>query len=341
MMCRMAIACSLVVLLGTLPACGQKGVGTAKFEFLVVDENGKPVPNARIGAGGWTGARKDPHAKVFTNKKGEAAFKIKTPIDVSGRATKDGYYETVFAHILPDTGKVEFGRWKPWPIEKTLVLKRKRDPIPMYTRHVWAFVPVLNKPVGFDLEKGDWVAPHGSGMHSDFVFSVASTFRNGRDFHVKMDLGFSNDLDGVQFQEVPTRNERPFGSGLLSKHEAPLDGYRTPGTLQGMRSPDGKKHENVRRNEGVVGYFRIRTKTDPNGKVVSALYGKLYGEIFYDFATEEIIRGDNPMKALVVFTYYLNVDGGRNVEFDPERNLLPGKPQRHCPRFSSTTVTAP
>jgi len=54
---------------------------------------------------------------------------------------------------------------------------------------------------------------------------------------------------------------------------------------------------------------------DKDGKVVKALYGKIYGD-FFDMV------------------YYLNPDGTRNIEYDPKRNLF--KPAKHDePEFRS------
>src|SRR5204863_9024831 len=51
-------------------------------------------------------------------------------------------------------------------------------------------------------------------------------------------------------------------------------------------------------------FFRIRTSVHASGKIVSANYGKIYGD-FMDF------------------TYYLNpTPNDRNIEFDPKRNLF-------------------
>jgi hypothetical protein len=46
--------------------------------------------------------------------------------------------------------------------------------------------------------------------------------------------------------------------------------------------------------------------TNAQGEVVSAFYGKIYRDI-----------------GRYHFTYCLNPDGTRNVEFDPRRNLFP------------------
>jgi hypothetical protein len=53
-------------------------------------------------------------------------------------------------------------------------------------------------------------------------------------------------------------------------------------------------------------YFRVRTALDHQGNVVSAQYGKIYGD-------------------LAQFRYYLNpTPNDRNIEFDPKQNLVGG-----------------
>ena len=65
-------------------------------------------------------------------------------------------------------------------------------------------------------------------------------------------------------------------------------------------------------------FFRVRTKKDDQGKIVSALYGKIYGDINFDFFSP---------KTIVAFTYYLNPElNSRNMEFDPKQNLFKNLP---------------
>ena len=53
-------------------------------------------------------------------------------------------------------------------------------------------------------------------------------------------------------------------------------------------------------------FFRVRTAKDHEGNIVSAHYGKIYGDFMQ-------------------FTYYLNpTPNDRNIEFDPKQNLLGG-----------------
>jgi len=91
------------------------------------------------------------------------------------------------------------------------------------------------------------------------------------------------------------------GSELRSDYEAPAQGYQPAVTLvqtviENKMTDDAKRDRNY--------YLRVRTKLDENGNIISANYGKIYG----DFMT---------------IIYYFNpTPNDRNVEFDPSRNLL-------------------
>ena len=62
-------------------------------------------------------------------------------------------------------------------------------------------------------------------------------------------------------------------------------------------------------------FFKVRTKKDEKGNIVSALYGKIYGGVNYG-----IFRCPT---AFLYFTYYLNPNpNSLNMEFDPKKNLF-------------------
>jgi len=67
-------------------------------------------------------------------------------------------------------------------------------------------------------------------------------------------------------------------------------------------------------------YFRTRTVTDAAGNIISAHYGKIYGDFQFNAARKD--WGYLSTLALVT-TYFNPTSNDRNVEFDPKRNLLP------------------
>ena len=128
-------------------------------------------------------------------------------------------------------------------------------------------------------------------------------------FDHSLTVSFSNDGDGIQSVYRAKRT----GSMLRLSREAPVDGYH-PELLKEVyqREPNAPPHSDVREDQNY--FFRIRTEKDEDGNIVSALYGKIYG----DFEGFE--------HGTLRFTYYLNpTSNDRNLEFDPDRNLFFGE----------------
>ena len=76
-------------------------------------------------------------------------------------------------------------------------------------------------------------------------------------------------------------------------------------------------YSNSLRPNPVPGYFiRVRSVLDENGKLKSALYGKITDNF-------KFFAGTKAPHAGLGFTYYLNpTPNDRNVEFDPQKNLM-------------------
>ena len=103
------------------------------------------------------------------------------------------------------------------------------------------------------------------------------------------------------------------------KHES----AKTPGKLIKEMIAAIKKDKSVKyftsSNPDRNFAFRIRTKKDKNGKIVSAYYGKIYGdiEIKKPYTVEVSVAAPS-------FMYYLNPKPlDRNLEWDMKTNLCP------------------
>jgi len=184
----------------------------------------------------------------------------------------------------------------PWNPTIELRLKKIRNPIPMFAMklsdkrfpeefRVEVFDrendrffegPAETFTVAWDMEKGDWVQPHGKGEIADFIFTV---HREERKAYVNKDspwhrthlscgatveISFSNDGDGLIPYPVPEEDRH---GGPLLPYEAPEDGY---GPWQ--KRPDGCPPADMNH------FFRVRTIKDQTGKIISAHYGKIYGD---------------------------------------------------------------
>jgi len=218
--------------------------------------------------------------------------------DISFEAKTDGYYEIwqqVNLQSPYDPAK--------WNIEKTLVLKKIFKPIAMYAKKysMALKLPEYGKPIAYDLEIGDWIGPYGNGINKDIIFQKDYSDKGADGYYSKVTISFPKNGDGIQIYDVPDTEK---GSALRSPHEAPLNGYqpeitREVSALKGL--PSKFEYDPNR-----IYFFRVRTSLDHNGNVVSAHYGKIYGDFMQ-------------------FTYYLNpTPNDRNIEFDPKQNLLGG-----------------
>ncbi|MFA5189161.1 MAG: hypothetical protein WC740_00465 [Verrucomicrobiia bacterium] len=302
----LSIHLSCILCVGVLAELPQAAV-----TIKIVDEDEQSVPGAMTGAAYNDSSSKSMVnlVKGLTDSSGLFLATAKTEGFVSYGATKEGYYKSVGEQGFSD---VRGNRWQPWNPVIELVLKRIINPVPMYARRAIIELPRLDTEAGFDLEAADWVKPWGNGIQRDFVFRLTKRFASRNDYEAKLQLSFSHEGDGVQNVYVANN----CGSELRLPRNAPPDGYeavwdRTDACPNTVR---------VRPDQNY--FFRVRTEMT-DGKVHKALYGKIHGEIRFDVI--------NSKTAIIIFTYYLNPDGTRNLEFDQKRNLFQNLKSRETP----------
>lgn len=153
-------------LLLALPTASSWALGPDVLRFRVVDDRGEPVAGARLLAS-WdeeqiTEARSDARGRATitgSSRYGQAEIRVMAP----------DHYETQLGVPLPrdcDARGCRIGTRDELPI----LLKRVVRPVPMYHYRVHERSPDPSRPVGFDLERGDWVAPYGTGRTADLTF---------------------------------------------------------------------------------------------------------------------------------------------------------------------------
>lgn len=272
-----------------------------KATLKVVDENGSPVTKAKVKVG------------YYTNN---------TSVDIEGITDTNGvfvadhttstfnYVEYALAFVIEKEGyygtrsKCDLGlpydasKWNP---TIALVLKKAGKPIAMYAKWVNSNPPILGQPVGYDLMIGDWVGSYGKGVNADIIFQKEAYRKSGMDYEYKVKVTFPKVGDGIQ---IYTISDSDRGSDLRSPHEAPLEGYQPELNKERSAHPGQPAKNDDDPNR--IYLFRVRTAINDRGNVVSAHYGKIYGDFMQ-------------------FTYYLNpTPNSRNIEFDPKQNLLGG-----------------
>ncbi len=314
-----------------LPIMTYAGDPVARITFRVIDDNGNIVTGAVVSTstflrwipGSGAGHDENDIVKGVTDTNGIVVITMKSKdgnisYGVYGAGNWSRMSVSQVDYYRDGGGKILFkkaldGKWQPWNPSVSLQIKRIINPIPMYARQMDSVtIPEAGKALGFDLIKSDWVKPYGQGETADFVFTLdcklgGKTSNGYQIFDATLTLTFSNEDDGIQVFPVRPRE----GSLFRMPRYAPETGYETNWM---QRSYDHEGTGFFETREDLNYFFRVRTKKDDKGNIVSALYGKIHGEI--DYSIREKVNS-------VKFTYYLNpTPNDRNMEFDPKRNLF-------------------
>jgi hypothetical protein len=238
-------------------------------------------------------------------------------------AQKLGYYSSTGYDFLFNGGLIETGRWQPWNNEFRVILRKIDHPVPLRVKSVETTVPCVDKAAGYDLMVGDWTPPYGTGSIADVFFSVSRNMINNRNYDSSLSISFSNNTDG--FQSIPP-DQIIKGCELWLPHLAPESGYVNKLTWRMARIPgldkmSGSSFYNDAEKYGPL-FYRVRSVTNSDGKVISAIYGKISQ---FQFDPRE------STSALIRFSYYLNAtENDRNLEYSGE-NLFKDDGQQYPP----------
>ena len=289
----------LLLVAGCASAQISNPLYTWKVTLKVVDESGHPIAGANASVGFFTNSEPTSLDGITdTNGIFTASHSPKTDlIELGLEAEKALYYSTrMEIDLFPPYDPVK------WNINQTLLLKKIGKPIAMYAKSVQSGPPVFNEPVGYDLMVGDWVSPYGKGITADMIYFGKLNRKSKNDFDYELTVSFPKPGDGIQEFTVPDTEK---GSGLRSPHEASENLYQT-NVVKTMNHHPGQAAKDDMNDPNRNYFFRVRTVKDSEGKIVSAHYGKIYGDFMQ-------------------FTFYLNpTPNDRNIEFDPKQNLIQG-----------------
>lgn len=317
---RIALVLIMIGSVG-LAAGREWGLPHAKavVTIKVVDDRGVAVPSAKLDGGFYS-----PHGDInyagdvfetLTDTNGEYCAKGTAYTDMQVMVRKEAHYRTEM--------KIEFPQLRePNHLSSVIrtnmlvVLNRIRNPAPLYARRTIDHLQ-LGETSGFDLMKGDWVAPRGRGVESDLVFHATGQLIGPRDFDLTLTLTFSRSTDGFLPMATPLENGV---SELKLPHQAPLEGYRV-GQAWHFRSMKAQDPYAPRillndHDANMNYYLRVRSQTNQFGIVTNALYGKILNDVELGLSSTSNAVG-------MVFTYYLNpTPNDRNVEFSRGNSLF-------------------
>lgn len=183
--CRVAVTVALVACIvqqanaavsrAFVKAC-QDGAD-ARVAFHVTDDLGRPVPRAKVDV--FFDMLDRSKARQITGDTGTNGFFVaenRTGGVLKIKVSCDGYYCSKDEISFIDMGhehEVKRGRWQPWGMEKEIVLRPVKNPVAVKVPvERWRIASVTNKWIGFDLEKYDFVKPHGKGVVADMEVKV-------------------------------------------------------------------------------------------------------------------------------------------------------------------------
>lgn len=280
-------------------------------EVHVHDSEGFPVEEAivHLALPRYREGDRDQKSEAKTDKAGMAMVSGIAQQDYILAAERDGYYFTQGPHrgINSESGLRKYATG----VQKIdLELRPIRNPIKGIRRGVDRRpLPMADGPMGFDLEVGDWVAPFGKGRTADFIFELDGRFTSSRDYDQKFTLRFSRPQDGI----TVFRHPKEIGSALKWPYEAPLSGYESSRTwIVRWSIKEGGLGTTVNLSGETNYIFRVRSEVDGKGNIIRAMYGVVSG----DFIP---VGGNNEIGRNLSFTYAVNPDWTRNIEFDPEK----------------------
>lgn len=247
----------------------------------IVDQDGTPVDHAQVWGGLQTGDGYNDYTSIegYTNTNGEFIVKGRCTRFLTLRITKDGYYKTDFRLSYRATTadpKVKDGKWQPYDSHRTIILKEILDPQPMcfHDARTSFKVPVYEEWVGFDCEKFDFVSPHGHGVENDMLLRFTLNNPTRDDYHMTMEVSFTNNPYAGAYEM-----ERSGMSEFESVYHADTNAvYQQSFMYRFDQSPAKVPKYTAQLKSDKYLIFRTRTKVDSEGRLVSAMYGKIYGD---------------------------------------------------------------
>ncbi len=282
-----------------MTACANTHIPKARITFKVTNQDGVPIVNEPTRVGFY------PKDTVYgkTDKNGYFTAEGRTLSDylfAIGRLKVDEdspkYYATYFRKDIADWKNYPTdGKWKPWNETIEVVVKEKLNPIPMYAINFFDFksnIPSLDKWVGYDLEKNDWIKPYGNGLMADFEYYLSLTFCKGQFLKQSLKIRFPHSGAGYYLMK------KDLGHALSSTYHADVNqNYQSEITFTKTYLFSHENFSFSSNDSFLLGkedymVFRTRTKVDNNGNLIEAQYGKIYGPIDFNFLlkpTGEII----------------------------------------------------
>lgn len=250
--------------------------------FRIVDSDGKPVTNASVRCAFKVGAGASGLQDVYgvTDTNGLCAINGMCKAYMHYSVVKEGYYCSHGKVDYVETTRVPAvidSKWQPYGETRTVVLKRIKNPIRLRNpdaRYRYKY-PESGKWTGFDLVCGDWMPPLGNGKSADMMVRYVRAPRPDGYFK-SLDITFTNNpYAGVYLMDKDSYSE------MDSVYEANTNGEYVGSLRYEFERTAKGNHMISELGLGQYLVFRIRTKVDDDGNLISAHYGRIMGALQY------------------------------------------------------------
>ena len=254
----------------------------AKAVVTVVHEDGSPVVGAEVrGTFPEVDTRNVKYFRrvnVQTDANGRAILQSVCGGEAFMAVRNAGYYPSreVIRFDQNEPSSIKDGRWQPWGYPCKIVLKPKMFPRKLISsaalnRATILFPKGLVERVGFDLERCDWVVPHGKGVVADLLISCrlrTEGLPEGIERRREILFEFPHEKDGAYRAPLSTQ------SYLQTPHKADVNASYEKRFLvwSDISFSPTAKADNLN-----VECLMLRTRTvcDVSGNIISAHYTKI------------------------------------------------------------------
>ena len=288
-----------------LTACANNYIPEAKVTFKVVDMHGNPISNEDAALGfspaiGFHG-KTDEHGYFTGRGRTESDYVF----SVAHESNK--YYRTHFSKQIANWKDYpKDGKWKPWNETIEVVVKEKINPIPMYAINFSNFksnIPDLDRWIGYDLEKNDWISPYGNGVVADVEYCLSLTYCQKQYIQQSLKVRFPYDDAGCYFMKKDTNCAIPstYHANVNRSYQREVTFTKTHLLTSAQVQFSPKDSFMLKKDDYLI--FRTRTKVDENGNLIEARYGKIYGPIEFNFVLNPI---GEIMQKSIQMSYHFN-----------------------------------
>lgn len=290
--------CGLVAVINAAPKPDKafwekvfKGVET-RIALCVVDDERVPVPGVNVHAV-FSRVEKYDEKDSITDRNGICVVENLTcGNSIVVHLSKDGYYDSTIKLCFIRIGnvyEVRDGKWQPYPMEKTVVLRKIKNSISLTMCGGRYEIPGTNQWYSFDFVKGDWMIPYGEGDVADCEIYYEWIGREPLECerqNFKMRF-LNSEFNGYCLVDKIQESAFPYAyrADAFTAYDKDFsdDNFGT-----------GTRDCVLNGNKDVV--FRIRCETNSVGKIVSCYYGRFKKMNYY-------LRRDGTVGLLMRYEY--------------------------------------